>query len=199
MNRKIAILLLLQAWSLGCSPHDSQDAATDLENNESDSASLSGLDAETESTASPTAEQLPEPSRFFTAAEVDSGETIDRFLADGMDVNLRDAESKTPLHRAAMAGNHDAIETLIAAGADLDAVDMLDATPLHMAVEASDAKSALVLLDAGAQANPEDTYGNTPMDYARLAENAEMIALLEAFGGVALGMSADEAIDVNEL
>jgi ankyrin repeat protein len=49
------------------------------------------------------------------------------------DVNARDAEGQTPLHRAATRGYKDLVELLIAKGAEVNAKHKNGQTPLQMA------------------------------------------------------------------
>jgi ankyrin repeat protein len=57
-------------------------------------------------------------------------------LACGFDVDAKDKDNVTPLHRAAMGGHVEAVRVLLAHGADVNAVDgMFSASPLVWAVE----------------------------------------------------------------
>ncbi len=61
---------------------------------------------------------------------------LETMLDCGFDVNVKDTEDVTTIHRAAMAGNVDAVRILLAHGADVNVVDnMFSASPLVWAVE----------------------------------------------------------------
>lgn len=83
---------------------------------------------------------------------------LETMTACGFDVDVRDKDQVTPLHRAAMAGHPDAARVLLAAGADVGALDgMFAATPLVWAVEgrshagpnADHVAAARLLIEAG--------------------------------------------------
>jgi len=68
----------------------------------------------------------------------ESGNTavLETMLACGFDVDARDKDCVTPLHRAAMGGHPHAVRVLLAHGAGVNALDgMFSATPLIWAVE----------------------------------------------------------------
>jgi len=55
-------------------------------------------------------------------------------LASGLvDVDCRDAEGATPLHRAAAAGNQHTVELLLGHGAGVNVLDNASCSPLHYA------------------------------------------------------------------
>jgi len=122
---------------------------------------------------------------FSLAAADDAATLLQRFLSEGGDVNLRDADvGCTPLHCACEHRNHPLIEALAAAGADLDAaVPDTGWTPLHHAVDvdvdvfqrALDDRpfvpencfpTARILLRLGADPTCRNWEGETPRDMA---------------------------------
>jgi len=69
-------------------------------------------------------------------AERGDSRILEVMLDCGFDPNVKDAESVTALHRAAMAGRTDAVRVLLAHGASANALDgMFAAGPLVWACE----------------------------------------------------------------
>jgi len=69
-------------------------------------------------------------------AESGNAKVLETMLACGFDVEAKDKDKFTPLHRAAMGGHVEAVRVLLAHGADVNAVDgTFAASPLVCAVE----------------------------------------------------------------
>ena len=70
---------------------------------------------------------------LHAAAELESAAVL-RLLLDHprIDVNVKTAENKTPLHIAALWGNEDALGLLVEQGANLNARNYRGQTPLHV-------------------------------------------------------------------
>lgn len=60
---------------------------------------------------------------LLRAAHADNVAEINRLVAEGADVNVRDGSARTPIHVAAFASHDDALRALAAAGADMNALD----------------------------------------------------------------------------
>ena len=102
---------------------------------------------------------------------------VERFLAEGADINARGAYQATPLHRAAECISEysdryitpdctGTIQRLVAAGAALNARDSDERTPLHYAVEEGRSEIIGALIAAGADLNAVDEDGRTPLRVA---------------------------------
>ena len=74
---------------------------------------------ESQSTEPPTA-KAPDIN-IHKAAQVGNIEAIKQAIADGADVNAKDADGRTTLHAAAVGGSKEVVELLIAKGADVNA------------------------------------------------------------------------------
>jgi ankyrin repeat protein len=69
-------------------------------------------------------------------AETGDARVLEAMLACGFEVDARDKDHVTPLHRASMGGHPGAVRVLLEGGADVNALDgMFSATPLVWAVE----------------------------------------------------------------
>jgi|TARA_B100002003_G_scaffold33438_1_gene28604 ankyrin repeat protein len=69
------------------------------------------------------------------AAGLGDLEAVKQHLAAGVDVNAKNKNGTTPLHRAAYYGRKETAELLIAKGADVNAKDKDGDTPLDYYVE----------------------------------------------------------------
>lgn len=106
-------------------------------------------------------------------------------------MEARDAESLTPLHRAARAGAADLCTTLIARGADADAATGAGETPLTCGARAGAAEVVRVLLDAGVDAGWPNDLGDTALHVAMLSpEGTDVAGVVAALAGA--GASVDE-------
>ena len=94
------------------------------------------------------------------------------------------AESVNELIWAASKGDVGAIQRMDVRGIPLGGADYDGRTALHLA--AAEGRTELVrwLLDHGVTASPRDRWGNTPLDDAHQQRHPEVIAALEATGGV---------------
>jgi len=87
---------------------------------------------------------------------------VSALLEAGADVEARDRDGQTVLHRAAQHFPPEA-QLLLAAGADKNARDEHGSTPLHTAVLASSLEAVSALLEAGADVSAVDMRKNTPL------------------------------------
>ena len=73
-------------------------------------------------------------------------------LAKGVDINARENNGGTPLHRACLRlGRKNVVELLIAKGADVNAGDNRGRTPLSVAKETKDEEIVELLRKHGAK------------------------------------------------
>ncbi|MDD9908039.1 MAG: ankyrin repeat domain-containing protein [Rhodospirillaceae bacterium] len=100
--------------------------------------------------------------RFGTAADVE------RLLAGGQDVAVRDKLGMSGLHWAVYHGKFDTARLLISHGAQVHAVDASGETPLHYAAARRTTEMAELLLQHGAIVDPRDTLGQTPLHFAAI-------------------------------
>ena len=96
---------------------------------------------------------------IWTPIFTENTKGVEYAISIGADINVRGDEANTPLHLAALLGNHEIIKVLLEAGAQPDPLNVKDETPLVLAVFAGSTKSADVLINYGA--NDLRTLGQT--------------------------------------
>ena len=96
---------------------------------------------------------------IWTPIFTENTKGVEYAISMGADINVRGDEANTPLHLAALLGNHEIIKVLLEAGAQPDPLNAKDETPLVLAVFAGSTKSADVLINYGA--NDLRTLGQT--------------------------------------
>ncbi|XP_030552469.1 protein VAPYRIN-LIKE-like [Rhodamnia argentea] len=99
---------------------------------------------------------------LLRVARVDDVHGMKSCLAEGADVDARDQNGWTALHRAAFKGRVESVKVLLSHGATVNAVDDAGYTPLQCAVEAGHAHLSLLLIAHGARASPKGLKGVAP-------------------------------------
>ena len=102
----------------------------------------------------------------------------------GANVNAKDSEGETALHKTAQLGKIESIKCLKELGADLNARNNEGSTPMHLAAIAGQAENIKCLADLGADVNARDNDGYTPLFNAAMAHTGqvESIKCLTALG-----------------
>ena len=70
---------------------------------------------------------------------------------DQINLNVKDKEGRTLLHKAARLGNVDAVQTLLKSGLDVNAMDKNGKTPMDEAAKAGEIDMVRVLISSGAE------------------------------------------------
>ncbi|BEO48482.1 ankyrin repeat domain-containing protein [Serratia marcescens] len=110
--------------------------------------------------ADPSVAGLDGNSALHTAAILQDVQYLRLLLAEGAQVNVRNAVTgATPLAAAVLAGREEQLRLLLAAGADTTLSDRLGDTPLHLAAKINAPHLALLLLQAGADAQARNQQG----------------------------------------
>jgi hypothetical protein len=92
---------------------------------------------------------------IFIATSAGRIEAVERHLADGADVNEKDARGQTSLHIAAAVGHKEIVELLIAEGSDVNEKDGEGETPLDWANSHRRAETADLLRKHGGKTGKE--------------------------------------------
>ncbi|KAE9587250.1 hypothetical protein Lal_00004777 [Lupinus albus] len=85
-------------------------------------------------------------------------------IENGVSVNLKDSEGRTPLHWAVDRGHLDVTELLVGKDADVNAKDNDGQTPLHYAVTCEREAIAEYLVKHNADTHAKDNDGCSPRD-----------------------------------
>jgi uncharacterized membrane protein YfcA len=97
------------------------------------------------------------------------GQFTTKALASGEDLNARDAQGDTPLHRAVDKGMHALARDLIRKGADVNLRTRNGETALHLAALDPDPALVDLLLAAGADASARNNDGESVLMWACLS------------------------------
>ena len=131
------------------------------------------------------------------ACENGNIKAVKRFLADGTDVNLKNDDGLTPLHKAAGMGEKEIAELLIAEGADVNA--MFDGvTTLHWAVELKEKGTAELLIEKGADVNVQ-CHGISPLHSSVWRGDKEITEMLIAKGANVNSLNEDKGTPLDLL
>ena len=122
-------------------------------------------------------------STLHFAAETEFVSTLDYLLDQGLELEAKDKNYETPLHRAAAFGDPDVIQRLVERGADLSAVNGRGQTPLLVSLSCKTSEEGTgILLASGSDVLMADRDGNTALHYAVL--NPRLLEGILQNGGV---------------
>lgn len=134
----------------------------------------------------PAAAVEPEVNDLFDAAKYGDDQAVEDFLAVGKDVNMQDAEQRTPLHYAAAHDHAHIVRALLEAGASTSSRDTKENSPLHYAAGYGRVDIVEIMLEGGADVTLKNATGKTAADLARLNPQnpvlgeADLMARLDA-------------------
>ncbi|XP_026727919.1 ankyrin repeat domain-containing protein 12 isoform X7 [Trichoplusia ni] len=94
----------------------------------------------------------------------------------------RNERGETPLHVAAIRGDHDQVKKLLDQGQDPDVPDFAGWTPLHEACSYGWYQVVVVLVNGGANVNAKGLDDDTPLHDATTSGNLEMVKFLIEHG-----------------
>ena len=146
--------------------------------------------------AAPPEQAVFRPKTLLDAVLVGDRAAVERFIAQGENVNATEADGTTPLMRAIHGRFPEIAKTLIVAGANVAATNRYGVSSLYLASLATDPATARELLAAGADANTALPGGETVLMTAAKAGDLAIVRALLAggTGSVTPGPAAD-AVD----
>jgi len=118
-------------------------------------------------------------------------------LANGADVNARDAKNARPIHYAVMTEQRGLLRLLIEKGADVNARDADGASPLYQAATRDAVEMAELLIAAGADVNVGGATMYNPLGSAVAHGNSGVVRLLLAHGADLTVVYEDGATPLN--
>jgi len=117
------------------------------------------------------------------AANLGDMAAVTQLLAQGADVEERNATGETPLIAAALAGRAEVVDFLLANHAKVDARNDRGLTALHAAAYGDHLKVAIALIDHGAAVDDDQNrYHTTPLIVAAEDGHTDIVKLLVAKG-----------------
>jgi ankyrin repeat protein len=134
-------------------------------------------------TATPPAQSETPDEQLFRAIREGKGVFAEGLVVEKRaNVNARNAQGETPLHRAVERGMPRLTKLLIDSGANVRARSEHGETPLHLAALHSDPILVEMLLAAGADPNARNNAGESVVYWAALTGNTETVRVLVEHG-----------------
>jgi uncharacterized protein len=116
--------------------------------------------------------------RYFAAAEHGDISTIERCLADGVDIDATNRRRRTAILVAAINRHYDVVEKLISAGADIDKQDETNFNPFTYGCIKNDLRLVRMLIDAGTDVERLTRFGGVGLHPAAEKGYVELVAEL---------------------
>ncbi len=117
-------------------------------------------------------------SELHEASEKGDFNTVKKSIADGADVNGKDARGSTALCIAAGYGHFEIVKFLIRNKADVNGKAGPGYTPLHCAATFGHFEIVKYLISKGANKETRNNKGKTPLDFAKEKNHTEVVAFL---------------------
>ena len=112
------------------------------------------------------------------ACERNKYELIEVLIENGVSVNVKDEDGRTPLIIACDYDNSKLAKLLIENGANVNAKNKNETTPLILVCYHNNYDLVKLLIDNGAGINVKDSYGNTPLSIAYEKCDSKIVKLL---------------------
>ena len=115
---------------------------------------------------------------FLAAAEEGHTEVCELLLANGSNLEERNAGQFTALHKAASCCDQSLLLLLLSHKANVNSRSRTEATPLHLASQEGHLASVVALLQAGADPLLPQNDGALPIHLASLRNNRDVVRIL---------------------
>eukprot|EP01135_Chromosphaera_perkinsii_P007651 Nk52_evm107s914 gene=Nk52_evmTU107s914 len=117
-----------------------------------------------------------EVQEFFQACATGDTSTVNKLMAQGVDIDVVDSEERCPLTFACIADQKEVVKILLKANCYIDNPDNLGRTPLHWSCLLGKDKIVKTLLRAGADTTYSDHSSKTPVHLAVSADSIDALA-----------------------
>ena len=118
----------------------------------------------------------------YAIAMSDDQKLVQALIDVGADLNFKDKNGDTLLHRAVRHGNKNLIDVFVSNGLDVNVKNKHGLTPLYYAIYSRNAYTIDFLVKRGADVNAKAKAGLTPLHYAATYGDPEAIDALIAVG-----------------
>jgi ankyrin repeat protein len=113
--------------------------------------------------------------RYFAAAEHGDISTIERCLADGVDIDVTNRRRRTAILVAAINRHYDVVEKLISAGADIDKQDETNFNPFTFGCVQNDVELVRMMIRAGTDVDRLTRFGGVGLHPAAEKGYVELV------------------------
>lgn len=121
---------------------------------------------------------------IFNAAKTGDIPALKKHLADGKDVNGKDAFGSSPLTLAALAGELETVKLLLEEGAEPSIRSGDRGTPLHGAAFLGRLEVVKLLVEHKAELNAKNNRNETPLDTAAAPWSEQLAGIVQFVGGL---------------
>ncbi|MDB4683902.1 ankyrin repeat domain-containing protein [bacterium] len=119
---------------------------------------------------------------FIAAARIGDFNLVSRFIANGINVNVKDPYSRSAIYFAASNGHEDVVKLLLDYGADIKLKDTINEwTPLHVAAASQTPQVVELLILSGADLRARDKGGRTPYHLSFLDHQTNTSRLISKY------------------
>lgn len=122
------------------------------------------------------------PIHLIARYGIDDQPIADTLIERTADVNVLDAEGRTPLHHACYKDVITIVFAILNRGAELNLRDSLGETPLHLASKRNSKIIVTMLLNKGAGVDVKNDMGRSPLHLASMSGSIDVVDLLLDYG-----------------
>lgn len=115
---------------------------------------------------------------FFSAVREGNIDVVNRYLIDGININVMDQYNNTALHIASRVGHNEIVQLLISRGAIVDAMNQYNHTALYVAAAEGHKEIAQFLINRGANINYIYKDSITALHSAVMSRHYDTVKLL---------------------